>query len=58
MAILKKTAKAEQAVAETAVKSPVVEQAPSHQFFAAPREERTRQFLSRYEESSAAGSEP
>lgn len=28
MAILKKTAKAEQAVAETAVKSPVVEQAP------------------------------
>ena len=29
MAILKKTAKAEQAVAETAVKSPVVEQAPA-----------------------------
>ena len=29
MAILKKTAKAEQAVAETAVRSPVVEQAPA-----------------------------
>ena len=36
----------------------IVEQGDARQVIERPREERTRQFLSRYEESSAAGSEP
>ena len=36
----------------------IVEQGDARQVIEHPREERTRQFLSRYEESSAAGSEP
>ena len=36
----------------------IVEQGAARQVIARPREERTRHFLSRYEERSAAGSEP